>query len=677
MKAGQLLQLSVTPLKNHGADSTLVEWEIAEVGGKGRKWNLDGRRARRPARRQPARGPPRQQAACGGSSTPATARSRCRRRSRDISGKPGPARLAQRRHAVRVRERRQRGRDARGRSCRRGRVFVHPAPNGNVAVGWLSPIDGKVRITGRVEGRPPRRPGRRRLGARTLRRRRAEPTCSHSRSTAEKRQAVERERADAGRGGAAAGRGVRRGRGQAARREVAPPRRPGEARPGRAAPLAGGARRRSRSRRTAGSGRLELAGWIASKDNPLTARVMVEPHLAAPLRQGAGADAERLRHARRRRRRTPNCSTGSRREFVDVGLERQGACTGSIMLSATYQQASADRADAARASTRTTTCYWRFDRRRLSGRGDPRQPARGERPTRPHARRAAPVPAGSDLELHAARPVQHLLRDRQAERLPDRRCATAGTRSSACSTGPTRTPPRPQRQTTTVPTQALYFLNDPFFHAQADAARGSRGRRSRRTRHGWTELFRLAFQRTPTAKDRDAATAFLARYTAALPDNAERPKAAWAALARVAAREQRVPLPGLIHAPSFAARVRAVGGRRLAPDARHSAANCSRRTRPTRSPRRSRTSRRRRSRVIFLFMSGGVSHVDSFDPKPKLTADHGKKVDVRPPRDPQPARVREAVPEEARLEVRPARQERDRGQRPVPARRASRSTTSP
>ncbi len=29
-------------------------------------------------------------------------------------------------------------------------------------------------------------------------------------------------------------------------------------------------------------------------------------------------------------------------------------------------------------------------------------------------------------------------------------------------------------------------------------------------------------------------------------------------------------------------------------------------------------------RVIFLFMTGGLSHVDSFDPKPKLFADHGK-----------------------------------------------------
>src|SRR5688500_2271787 len=32
----------------------------------------------------------------------------------------------------------------------------------------------------------------------------------------------------------------------------------------------------------------------------------------------------------------------------------------------------------------------------------------------------------------------------------------------------------------------------------------------------------------------------------------------------------------------------------------------------------------RAKRVIFLYMSGGVSHMDSFDPKPRLKADHGK-----------------------------------------------------
>jgi hypothetical protein len=33
--------------------------------------------------------------------------------------------------------------------------------------------------------------------------------------------------------------------------------------------------------------------------------------------------------------------------------------------------------------------------------------------------------------------------------------------------------------------------------------------------------------------------------------------------------------------------------------------------------------------VIFLYMSGGVSHVDSFDPKPRLMTDHGKPMPVK------------------------------------------------
>jgi len=31
-------------------------------------------------------------------------------------------------------------------------------------------------------------------------------------------------------------------------------------------------------------------------------------------------------------------------------------------------------------------------------------------------------------------------------------------------------------------------------------------------------------------------------------------------------------------------------------------------------------------RVIMIYLSGGVSHIDSFDPKPKLFADHGKQI---------------------------------------------------
>ncbi len=39
----------------------------------------------------------------------------------------------------------------------------------------------------------------------------------------------------------------------------------------------------------------------------------------------------------------------------------------------------------------------------------------------------------------------------------------------------------------------------------------------------------------------------------------------------------------------------------------------------------------RAKNVIFLFMSGGVSHVDSFDPKPRLATDHGKAITLDHP----------------------------------------------
>ena len=39
----------------------------------------------------------------------------------------------------------------------------------------------------------------------------------------------------------------------------------------------------------------------------------------------------------------------------------------------------------------------------------------------------------------------------------------------------------------------------------------------------------------------------------------------------------------------------------------------------------------RAKRVIFLFMGGGPSHVDLFDPKPRLTADHGKPLPFEKP----------------------------------------------
>ena len=44
--------------------------------------------------------------------------------------------------------------------------------------------------------------------------------------------------------------------------------------------------------------------------------------------------------------------------------------------------------------------------------------------------------------------------------------------------------------------------------------------------------------------------------------------------------------------------------------------------------------------LIFVFLTGGFSHVDTFDPKPKLKTDHGKTVPGRDLRETGRRRVR-------------------------------------
>ena len=93
----------------------------------------------------------------------------------------------------------------------------------------------------------------------------------------------------------------------------------------------------------------------------------------------------------------------------------------------------------------------------------------------------------------------------------------------------------PERRITTVPTQALFFLNDPFVHAKAEkfAARFIQGCSddAQKIESG----YRIALGRVPTSVERAEAVEFLTAYrtelTAAKVANAE--TAAWAAYARV------------------------------------------------------------------------------------------------------------------------------------------------
>ena len=58
----------------------------------------------------------------------------------------------------------------------------------------------------------------------------------------------------------------------------------------------------------------------------------------------------------------------------------------------------------------------------------------------------------------------------------------------------------------------------------------------------------------------------------------------------------------------------------------------------------------RARRVIFLFMPGGPSQVDTFDPKPRLTRDHGKPVaEALPGPDEETAGLALEVPQARRV----------------------------
>ena len=78
--------------------------------------------------------------------------------------------------------------------------------------------------------------------------------------------------------------------------------------------------------------------------------------------------------------------------------------------------------------------------------------------------------------------------------------------------------------------------------------------------------------------------------------------------------------------------------------------------------------------VIFLYMDGGPSQVDTFDPKPRLDREHGQPIPMKTP----PTQFNNVgTVLQVALEVPPVRRERHTGERPVSARRPSMSTTWP
>ena len=91
--------------------------------------------------------------------------------------------------------------------------------------------------------------------------------------------------------------------------------------------------------------------------------------------------------------------------------------------------------------------------------------------------------------------------------------------------GPNPNASSPVRQQTTVPTQALYFLNDEFFHSCANLT-ASRILASDPAHPMIDELYQLLFQRLPTDAETDITLQFINTY-----DGTDEQK--WQAFSRV------------------------------------------------------------------------------------------------------------------------------------------------
>lgn len=401
--------------------------------------------------------------------------------------------------------------------------FMHPGPGGPVALGWISPINGRVSITGRVADAHPGGDGigwvLSHFSSPALGPALASLGSQRARIAELRRQSVD---LNARRAVVPVAYAVAEGSAHHARiHKRGEPTVLGEEVPRKFLDLLGG----DRVTVASSSGRLELAHWLTRSANPLTARVIVNRvwqwHfgrglVATPsdfgLRGAAPTHPELLDHL-----------AG---EFVRHGwslkwLHRQ------IVHSAVYQQAAAgqDRA----------SLYAAFPRRRLTAEElrDTMLAASGELDRSPG--QAHPFPAESTWSFTQHNPFaadyETLRRSVYVMQKRNRRSPFF-----ALFDGPDPNAGTPQRDVTTVPTQALFFLNDPFFHARAEklAQRILATSAEDRARLDWA--MQVLVGRPATSEEQGDLADFFRQFAAAAENptaNAKHDQAAWTAYARI------------------------------------------------------------------------------------------------------------------------------------------------
>ncbi len=315
-----------------------------------------------------------------------------------------------------------------------------------------------------------------------------------------------------------------------------------------------------------GSGRLELAKWVSSPANPLTARVMVnrvwQHHFGTGLvvtSDNFGVLGDHPTH--------PELLDWLAKSFTDNGWSLKKLHR-LMLLSSTYQQAGAEDAEARRADP-DNRLLWRMPRCRLEGEvvRDSILAVSGD-----HDRTAGGPSVGfrgvwgdehPTLNLYAI----NIRADYTPFHLPRRSVylpmlRTARPELLALFDAPDDKATTPRRNETTVAPQALYMMNSPFVRRRAGNLAWSLLGESKATDTDRVRrAYQLIFGRSPSDADVEAGLTFLTDYAAELDPTGAKQKTAGPLEHRLFARYDRA----VLDTPGGAAYFRFEEGDRVEP----------------------------------------------------------------------------------------------------------------
>ena len=255
---------------------------------------------------------------------------------------------------------------------------------------------------------------------------------------------------------------------------------------------------------TRGSGRLELAEWLTDPKNPLTARVMANRLWQYHFGRGLVATPNDF-GVRGQKPTHPELLDHLATQFRRSGWSMK-AMHRLLMLSATYQQCG-PQVDANSGSDDYST----FERRRLSAEElrDAMLAISHELDAEPGREHAFPSPVTSTFTQHNPFGAVYDHRQRSIYLMTQR---IKRHPYLALFDGADPNAPTADRRGTTVPTQALFFLNSPFVHEMAAKCTAHLQASLPNDYDRVIQAWRLTTGRSPTTAEMTEAAVFLGAY---------------------------------------------------------------------------------------------------------------------------------------------------------------------